>query len=164
MLRLKSAGFGPTPGERSLAIAYLGVAIFGAVISFSVVNRLGGSNAVIRPLGGYDFWVIISGALGAYGGLYLGRVWLGHPGMAGWLKALVAIPVISFIAALIGGTFALPGHGTMFGPLALLTTLIGNPLLALFWSCTILSAHYRFAIWREERETIFKMPDVSRAY
>lgn len=155
MLRRQKFGFNPSPGERSLAIAYFGIAFFGAVVAFNVVNRLGGSNEIIRPLGGYDLWIIFAGAVGAYGGLYLGRVWLGHAGLKGWGRAIVAIPVISFIAALICGTLALPGHGTMFGPLALLTTMIANPMLAFLWSSMILAAHYRFAEWRIERDTIF---------
>lgn len=148
-------GFSPSRGEQSITVAYIGVAFFGAVVAFSVVNRLGGSTEVIRPLTAYDFWVIFSGAVGASGGLYVGRRWLGFSGFAGWVKALIAIPVISFIGALICGTLALPGHGTMFGPLALLTTMIANPLLAVFWSMMILAAHYRFSVWRNERDTIF---------
>lgn len=147
--------FDPTPGERGLAVAYAVIAMFGTVLAFVVVNSLGGGTDIIRPMGLYDFWIIFSGAVGAFGGLYFGCVWLGHPGFAGWWKALVAIPVISLVAALIAGTLALPGHGTMFGPLGLLTTLIANPLLALLWSTTIIAAHFRFILWRKERDSIF---------
>lgn len=145
----------PSPGERNLTVAYLGVAIFGAILSFTVVNQLGGGDQLIRPLTVFDWWFIFCGAVGAYFGLYIGRMWLGFPGLVGWCKAVIAIPVISFVAALVGGTLALPGHGTMFGPLGLFTTLINNPYLALFWSMMILTAHLRFARWRKERDTIF---------
>jgi len=152
---LQKYKFSPTPGERGLAFAYVAIALFGTVLSFTVVNRLGGGNDIIRPMGLYDIWVIFSGAIGAFGGLYIGCVWLGHPGLRGWWNALVAIPVISFLAAMIAGTLALPGHGTMFGPLGLFTTMIANPLLAIFWSATIIAAHFRFMSWRKERDSIF---------
>lgn len=151
--------YNPTPGERGLAVAYVVIAMFGTVLAFLVVNRLGGESDIIRPMGLYDFWIIFSGAVGAFGGLYIGCVWLGHPGLTGWWKAFVAIPVISFVAALIAGTLALPGHGTMFGPLGLLTTFIANPLLAIFWSTTIIAAHFRFILWRKERDSIFGKVD-----
>ena len=147
--------FSPTPGERGLAVAYLMIALFGTVLAFTVVNRLEGGSAIIRPMGLYDYWIILSGAVGAFGGLYIGCVWLGHPGLSGWWKAVVSVPVISLVAALIAGTLALPGHGTMFGPLGLLTTFIAHPLLALFWAATIFAAHFRFILWRKERDSIF---------
>jgi hypothetical protein len=43
----------------------------------------------------------------------------------------------------------------MFGPLGLLTTFVANPLLAFFWSATIIVAHFRFLLWRKERDSIF---------
>lgn len=159
MLLQDRNGFAPTRGERSLVVAYAGIAFFGAIVAFSVVNQLENRGSFIRALSPYDWWIIFAGASGAYGGLYLGRVWLGHPGLHGWWRAIVAIPVISFMASLIGGTLALPGHGTMFGPLAMLTTLIANPLLACFWTSMIFAAHYGFVIWRAERETIFQGDD-----
>lgn len=155
--------FDPTPGERGLAIAYATIAFFGAVVAFTVVNRLGGTGQIIRPMTIYDIWVIFGGAVGAFGGLYIGCVWLGHPGWSGCWKAIVAIPVISFVAALIAGTLALPGHGTMFGPLGLLTTFIANPMLALLWSAAILTAHFRFLLWRKERDSIFNSPAAKKA-
>jgi len=153
--RLKSA-FTLSSGEANLAVAYIGVAIFGAIMSFSVVNRLGGGNEIIRPMTSYDCWIILAGGIGAYSALFLGRTWLGHAGIGGYVRVLIAIPVISFIASIITGTLAFPGHGTMFAPLALVTTVIANPMLGILWGGMIVAAHFRFARWRTERDTIFQ--------
>ena len=159
MLRRFKRDFDLTPGERGIALAYLGIGVFGAILAFTVVNQLGGGADVIRPMTAYDLWSICAGVIGALAGLYLGTRWLGQPGWQGWLRALIAVPVVSLFAALIAGTLALPGHGTMFGPLGLVTTLIAYPTLALLWLAMITAAHVSFVQWRKERDTIFHVKD-----
>ena len=143
-------------GERGIYLAYVFVGIFGAISSFVVVNDLGGEHGILRALGLYDIWAIISGAIGAPSGLYVGRKWLGKKGLKGFFSACCAIPVVSFIGSLIGGTIALPIYGTMFGPLALAGTFYENPIMLIMWSWTIFFAHLLFAEYRKERDTIFR--------
>lgn len=147
-----------TPGERGVLVAGLVVSIFGAGLAHSVVGQLGGSNTILRTLSHYDFWIIVSGALGAVFGLYLGRNWMGHPGFAGWRKASLGIFVITMISAICGGTLALPLYGTMFGPFSVIMTFFGNPILAVFWSAILLAAHALIIDWRFERDSIFREP------
>lgn len=142
-------------GERGVFFAYGIISLFGAGLSFLVVNQLGGSADILRPLGIYDVWTIISGAVGAAMGLYVGRRWLGSAGLSGWVKAMIAIPVISFIASLAGGTLALPIYGTMFGPMALAVTFYENVIVLVFWVWTVLIAHVLFTTHRKERDSLF---------
>ena len=145
-------------GERGLYSAYIIVAMFGAGLSFIAINRLGGHTEILRALTIYDYWAIVSGAIGATAALFIGRRWFGQPGGRGLFMALCGIPVISFIGGLIGGTVALPIYGTMFGPMALAVTLYNNPLVAVLWTSNLLSAHYLFLAYRRERDTVFLEP------
>jgi len=129
---------------RGAGIAYLIIALFGAGLAFLVVNRLGGSDVIIRPLGAYDFWVIFSGALGAILGVISSRKWFGKKGMSGVMNVAVGVPLISFLAAIYAGTLALPVYGTMFGPLALAVTFYESPLLMIMWGWTLLCVHLIF--------------------
>ncbi len=140
-------------------LAYTIVALFGAGLSFLVVNQLGGSQEIIRTLGWYDFWVIVSGSVGAASGLFIGRRWLGHRGFNGILRALAGMLVISFTGSLVGGTLSLPIYGTMFGPLALAVTLYENTMTLGFWLFTLAVTHVLFLVYRSERETLFQVPD-----
>jgi hypothetical protein len=144
-----------TDGEQSILFALFVVAVFGAGVAFVVVNQLGGSEHIIRPLTAYDIWSICSGAFGAAIGFYLGRDWFGFPGLRGVGQACLGIVVVSFIGSIVGGTIALPFYGTMFGPFSVAITMVGAPLLAVFWSCSLMSAHLLVAVWRRERDTIF---------
>jgi len=156
MLRQKKSLYASSDGERGLYLAYTVAGFFGALLSFMVVNQLVGADEIIRPLGLYDYWSIFSGAVGAASGLYIGRRWLGDPGISGWIKAVIAVPVISFIGSLVGGTLALPLYGTMFGPMALAITFYENPIILVLWIWTILVSHILFAGHRRERDSIFQ--------
>lgn len=147
-----------TDGEQSLCLAYFSVGIFSAGLAFIVVNQLSGGAAVFRPLSAYDLWVIFAGAVGGCAGLFLGRRWMGHNGVLGFIRALVGMFIVSFLGALIGGTLALPLYGTMFGPFSLIVALIGAPQLAMFWGVILLSAHFLICVWRRERDTVFGAP------
>ena len=150
---------GFTEGERGLVIAAIGVAVFGATLSFSVVNRLGGTPEVIAISGYYDLWSILSGSIGALAALYLGRKSFGYPGRFGWARAFVGIGFVTFMAALIGGTIALPIFGTMFGPFALALTFFAHPGLLAFWVFILICTHLLAQNYRRERDSIFKLPN-----
>ncbi len=146
-------------GERSVMLAFIGVSLFGAGLSFTIVNRLGGEDSILRALGAYDYWVILAGALGAALGLFIGQDRLGHAGWPGARRALFGLPVISFAAAVSAGTLALPGYGTMFGPFAAVLCFWETPLLLLFWFIILVATHMLYAIWRRERDTLFVVHD-----
>ncbi|KAA9007909.1 hypothetical protein [Histidinibacterium aquaticum] len=146
-----------TPGERGRLLAYLVVAIFGAAFALIVVSRLEGDRpGLLTGMSLYHWWVVISGAVGAAGGLYLSGEALGHPGKSGWSKAAWGALVTSFAGSLIAGTLALPLYGTMFGPFSLAVTLAGSPLLAVLWFGCLFRAHYLLSFWRRERDSIFR--------
>ena len=155
MRNLPKRLFGSTEGERGLILAGIGVAMFGAALSFSVVNRLGGDPEIIRISGLYDLWSIVAGSVGAVAALYIGRGSFGYPGALGWSRAFVGIGFVTFVGALIGGTLALPIFGTMFGPFALALTLFAHPPLGFFWVFILVCTHLLAINYRRERDSVF---------
>ncbi len=155
-----------TEGEQSILFAFFGVAFFGAGLALNVVMTLGGQDIMHRSMTAYEYWVVLSGALGGCFGLYMGRNWMGHAGKAGFLYACVGTVWVSFLGGLVGGTLALPFYGTMFGPFTLFVSLISAPLLAAFWASILIAAHFLLIVWRSERETIFEaiLPPPSETY
>ncbi|MBU2357958.1 MAG: hypothetical protein KKB02_03370 [Alphaproteobacteria bacterium] len=141
----------PTAGERRLCAAAVVVGLCGGVLSFFIVAQMGGTKTVFRSLTQADLWFVASGILGALGGLYLGRQWLGFAGATGMIRALRGIIAVSFVGTLIGGTLALPFYGTMFGPLMFVLTLVDHPGLAALWLATLIACHLLFKVWRKER-------------
>ena len=146
-----------TRGERGRVLAYALVALFGAVMSFVVVTGLGGAGRpLFAPLSRYEVWVIVAGAAGGLGGLYLTDELMGVPGRAGWQRAVIGVLMLSFSGSVIAGTLALPLYGTMFGPFSLVVTLFGSPALAVLWFGCLFSAHRLMVRWKAERESIFR--------
>ena len=146
-------------GERALVLAYLGVALSGAFLSFSIVNEIGSKDEVVRSFGALDLWMILAGLIGSCVALYLSSENLGHGGWQGLRRLLTAMLAITIFGAAIGGTLALPLYGTMFGPLLVVLTLAANRLLALFWIATLVAAHFGHLMWRRERDSLFVMPE-----
>lgn len=146
--------FDLTQGERSIALAYFGVAVLGAALGINVVLTLGGVAAWITPFSAYDYWVVFSAAVGGCVGLYLGQDRLGHAGARGFGRAVFGMIWVSFVGALFGGTLALPFYGTMFGPFTLVVTLFKAPILALLWASSLLSAHFMIKVRRDERDSV----------
>ena len=144
-----------TEGEQSILLAYFGVGFFGAALALNVVNTLGGNEIMHHTYSAYDYWVIASGVVGAWAGLYMGRSWMGQPGLRGIAFAMIGTVWISFLGGLVGGTLALPLYGTMFGPFTLFVSLFSAPLLAFFWACVLMASHFLMMVWRDERDTIF---------
>ncbi|MFT5649580.1 MAG: hypothetical protein ACJAXK_002624 [Yoonia sp.] len=155
-----------TEGEQSILLAFFGVAFFGAALALNVVTTLGGHAAMFRPFAAYDYWIVLSGALGGCAGLYMGRNWMGLPGLHGIASAIVGTVWISFLGGVVGGTLALPFYGTMFGPFTLFVSLFSAPLLAVFWACILMAAHFLLMVWRAERDTIFNavLPEPSDTF
>lgn len=142
-------------GERALIQAYTALGTVGAAVGLVVAIRIGGGALLLRPLAAYDLWLIASSAVGAMIALHLLRDRFGGPGLAGAVRALPAALAASLLAAVIGGTLALPLYGTMFGPFALGVTLFGAPLLGLAWAAAFVLAHVMLAAWHLERDSIF---------
>ncbi len=147
-----------TDGERGVALAYVGLAVFGAGLAHSVVNNLGGQGTILRSLSGYDIWMILSGAVGADLALYFNRNRIGHAGASGLWTAAIGALLITLSATIIAGTLALPGYGTMFGPFAAFVTFWSSPVLLVFWCIMLIATHMLFSNWRKERETLFAGP------
>jgi hypothetical protein len=140
-------------GERGVIWSYLGVCLIGALVALSVGLTLNGSSSLTTFPSPYDLWLAFSGALGAGSALYLGRGFLGRSDLWGMICVLVGLPFISFGGALIAGTLALPIYGTMFGPLALISTFIENPFLAAIWATAIFGAHAGQALYQGEQDS-----------
>ena len=145
----------PTTGEKRLLAAGMGVGICGGIVAFTIVTQLGQNKAMLRSVTDADLWFVTCGVVGALGGLYLGRRWMGHAGLTGALRCLAGLLVVSFAGALIGGTLALPFYGTMFGPMMFGLTLAANPAVALLWLNTLICTHCLIRVWRRERDMIF---------
>ncbi len=156
---MSNVKFRMTDGERSLAMAYIFVALFGAGMAFVAVIQLGQGTAFARPMNWYECWIVLAGALGGVAALFLAGDKLGRPGWRGHLRATLGAIWVSFVGALIAGTLALPIYGTMFGPFTLGITLAGSPMLAGLWFANLMSAHLLISAWRIERDSIFVTPN-----
>lgn len=143
-------------GERSRAIAFVIVGVFGAGIGFLVALRLGQGAILFEGMRGYDIWMMVAGAIGSMAALALAGQQFGRPGANGFLRALVASVWVSFLGSLIGGTLMLPFYGTMFGPFTLAVTLVGSPLFGVMWFLNLIGAHLMLSHWRRERDSIFE--------
>lgn len=144
-----------TAGERKLALAVLVMAMFGAAAGLMTAVKLGHGGVIVRGLGLYDIWIILSGALGGAVGLWLMRDRLGQPGMSGATRAAMGLIGLCFLAPLIGGSLALPVYGTMFGPFTLAVIVAGSPVLAFFLIMTLTIVHILLLGWQAERDSIF---------
>ena len=91
MLSDRPRPLGLSEGEKSIVLAHGGTALFGAAVSFWVVNQLGGQTTVIHDLTLYTLWVVLAGAASAALGLYLARRWFGQPGLKGAGQAALEI-------------------------------------------------------------------------
>lgn len=145
----------PSTGEKRLLAAIFCVGLCGALLSFVIVTQMGASKQYLRAMTHADAWFYFSGIAGALGGLYLGRDWFGHSGIAGTIRFIGGIIVVSFTGGLIGGSLAIPLYGTMFGPLMVGLTLWGNPALGIFWLAALTASHVLVRTWRRERRSLF---------
>lgn len=142
-------------GERKRLVAYGFMALFGAAISYVTMLSLGGGSRPLQFPPTYEVWMVICGAVGAMAALRLGQHRFGRAGKAGAAHALRGVVWVTFIAAIIAGTLALPFYGTMFGPFTLGLTFAYSPLLGLSWVINLVAAHLLLSAWQAERDSIF---------
>ncbi len=138
-------------GERRLLAAYAVVFAFGAGIGFIAISRL--SQAVVpgADLTNYHLWIILCSGIGAAAAMALAGDRIGGAGPLGLMRALWGMVWITVVGAVIAGTMALPGYGTMFGPFTVGVMLVSSPILALLWFANLLAAHLMIAVWRAEQ-------------
>lgn len=139
-------------GERHLMIGYVTTGLFGAALAMIVLMRLDGTMIVDRAMTVYECWVAASGLIGAMVGLHLLR---GRLGRAGILSPVLGIAGASFVGALIAGTLALPGYGTMFGPFTMGIIFVASPLTAVVWIVNLSAVHVALRRWHAERDSVF---------
>ena len=139
--------------------ALLAVFVFGAIIATVILMRISPGALILRSPGPHHLWVIVSGGIGSGLALFVCRHRFGCPGL---LTAALSMVVITLLAALIGGSLAMPLYGTMFGLFLLLITFVASPLLAVLWAITFCAVHVLAAGWQAERDSIFRItPAVS---
>lgn len=139
-----------------MLVSYAIAALFGGWLSYVATERLANGDLPLMFPTYYELWTFIAGGVGTILGIYLGRRYLGHPGISGLAKLALGLISINFIAALISGTLALPFFGTMFGPLALIGTLITYPILTIIWFVCLYNAHMAHGLYLQERNSIFR--------
>ncbi len=141
-------------GERARALAFFLVGICSAVLGYLAVLHLD-HTAFFEPLSWYQTWIIVASGLGGMTALFLSGDRMGQAGAAGAMRAVAGAIWMTFIGALIGGTFGLPLYGTMFGPFIVVVTLIGAPILAMLWAFNLFGVHMLMSIYQRERDSIF---------
>lgn len=139
-------------GERRMFLGCLITAVFGALLALIVVLRLDQQAMFQRPLSYYEWWIVLSGALGGAAGVMLARDRLGRDGVT---DPLIGIAIMTFAAAITGGTLALPLYGTMFGPFTLAIIFAAQPLVAGLWLANAVAVHFMVRSWHSERDSIF---------
>lgn len=142
-------------GEKAIFTSLVSAAVIGAWIAYVVEHRLAGAQGLLEFPSLYDIWIMLAGGCSAIIALLLGKHWFGQPGPIGVAKTVFGIVAVTFAAALIGGTIALPIYGTMFGPLALVGTFVDQPALLMIWLAVLCAANVAFGIHRRERDSIF---------
>lgn len=149
-----------TKGEARAAGA-LGVAAFtGAFIGVIMVVKLAGENQFERLFDMGSVWLILASAVGGAFGFYLVRSMFGRDGVAGFAWATLGGFAMCLAGAVIGGTVALPGYGSMYGLIMLFNMVSTAPItLFVIWSAVLL-IHVRFRDYVKERDTVlnYKRP------
>lgn len=145
-----------TEGERAMVLAYLTVAMFGVAFGLIVVLRLDPDALFSRGMTVYEYWILISGALGVCCALRISREKFGHPSVK---DTLIGMALVTFSAPIIAGTFALPLYGTMFAPLTLGIIFWVAPVTLVLWLVSLTGVHFMLRRWQTERDSIFGKPD-----
>lgn len=148
-----------TVGERALVWAYLTVSMFGVAFGLIVVLRLDPAAFFSRGMTVYEYWILVSGALGVCLALRISREKFGLPGLR---DTLVGMVMVTFVAPIIAGTLALPLYGTMFGPMTLAIIFYVAPVTAALWFTSLTGVHFMLRRWQVERNSIFGAPEPSK--
>lgn len=144
---------GPSDGERGLVLASAAIAVIGALTSHLVLHHLN----VVPASAALRAWTVVAGGIALPLAVWLLRGQIGHAGWDGAIRATIAFWAAVPLVGLIGGTLLLPLHGTMFGPLGLVATLIAHPPLAALWVASFAGTHLMAMAWRDERDSIFRV-------
>ncbi|MCB5197652.1 hypothetical protein LGQ03_00210 [Loktanella sp. TSTF-M6] len=147
----------PSVGERRLLTAWIGVALLGGFLAHILVSNISYEQSMLRVFTTSDGWFVLCGVFGALAGLYFARRWMGSTGRFGPCRAFCGMIIVTFMAALVGGSLMLPLYGTMFGPMLFVLMLIEKPVLAFTWIAMLLLADKLIRDWRRERESIFAL-------
>ena len=144
---------GPSDGERGLVLAVAAIAVIGALTSHLVLDHLD----VIPATWGIRLWTIAAGGVSLPLAVWMLRHQIGLEGWEGAIRTSLALCAAVPLAGLIGGTLMLPMHGTMFGPLGLVMTLMAQPMLSALWVVAFAGTHLTAMVWRDERDSIFRV-------
>lgn len=154
MIRNPGLHLRPSRGERLRFLVLPLGGMVGAMLCLLSVDALDGVDGM--PGGGLrSAWRLLAGFAGTAGLLWLNRGRFGWPGWRGWAIWAGGALMVTLFAPVAVGTLVLPLYGTMFGPLALIVTLLRQPLLAVLWGGTLVAAHLMSRPYRAERVTIF---------
>ena len=145
----------PSPAERTLLLAYMGLAACGAMLGSEALSGLQGLVDVIGE--GVALWVLaLASAGGACISGYLLRDRFGFVGRMGFTKACFGSVLATLALGVAAGTLVLPIFGTMFGPWLLVLTIATKPWMALPWLAALYGFHLAFISYRNERKTIYR--------
>ena len=137
-------------GQKAIFFAYAAVMAVGSGIGLKIMAAMEGENAIPPEPTLVDNWIVIACGIAAGAALYLAQGWLGGRGVLGLARALVAMVLVTFVAALIAGTLVAPFYGTLAAPFVLLSEFISAPLLAAAWIGVLFCAHLLCVIRRDE--------------
>lgn len=143
---------GQSLGERRKFLAHLVTGVLAAMLALIVVMRVDPTAVLERPLSWYERWILLSGFLGGWAGVWIARDRLGRRSAG---DALIGLVLMTATGAIIGGTLALPLYGTMFGPFTIAVIFAASPLVAGLWLANGVAVHVLMRSWHAERDSIF---------
>ena len=141
-------------GTRARVMAYFLVCASCGAVGFLAVLHLD-QMALFEPMTLYQRWIVAASAIGGVFALKLAGDRVGAIGKGAVVRGISGGLWVTFVGALIGGTLALPFYGTMFGPFIVGVTLLGQPVLVVFWVMNLVAVHYLMKTYQRERDTIF---------
>lgn len=144
----------PSPAERTIMTAGVGVAACGSLLASEALEGLKGLEYFVGPTAG-DWILVLCAAAGAVIGTLLMRQRFGGRGLRGGLNAVLAGFLATFLMGIVAGTLVLPIFGTMFGPWLILTTVLMKPWLLLPWTLSLFGLHLAAQEYRDEQDSVF---------
>lgn len=154
MIRTDRARIRLSRGERLRILALALAALAGAVLCLASVGALDpGRAGHAGP--GVTLWRLMAGAVGSFVVLRFNLGRFGWLHLQGWVRMAGGSLLVTLFAPVVAGSLILPLYGTMFGPFALVLTVIRHPALALVWLGALVAAHLLLQDHRRERATIF---------
>lgn len=145
----------PSPAERMLFLAYLGVAASGALLGSQSLAGIAGLVDTLGP-GSAQWVLVLASAVGACIACALLREKFGYKKKRGAFRAIFGALLATATLGIVAGTFLLPILGTMFGPWLLFVTILTQPVWVLPWVAALIGLQLAFVAYREEQATIFR--------